>query len=398
MHRCSNSCKRFITKNSKCFTTCRYGFPRASYNKACLNTLEATVKSRKRGKNPIKLYNLKREHNEQFINDYNPLCLMLWEGNMDIQYIPEKSMILNRYISSYVTKTEKNATQKLWEDCNKNKTLHGALKSFALQSFKTREMGAYEVTHKLIGYPLHGKSCAIKWLGIALKDNRKRRLKEKHEIELMDAESTEIFHYNLIDTYYPNRPESLKDKCLFEIASDYDFKKEKCKTSLFHENCVALNNNFGYLHKRSDFYLIKTPRYNPARESSRENFFHMLLILFKPWREETELISGFDTYAQAFHEFSEKNSKNELLLKFQSRQKKSAEIIDNSFNINKKIDEEIQKEDDEEIQKENDELNPLNLNDNLKSFDFEFPTYQKNETLLQEKIQKLNKHQKEVFD
>lgn len=145
MHRCSNSCKRFITKNNKCFTTCRYGFPRASYNKASLNTLEATVKSRKRGNNPIKLYNLKREHNEQFINDYNPLCLMLWEGNMDIQYIPEKSMILNRYISSYVTKTEKNATQKLWEDCNKNKTLHGALKSFALQSFKTREMGAYEV-------------------------------------------------------------------------------------------------------------------------------------------------------------------------------------------------------------------------------------------------------------
>ena len=23
MHRCSNSCKRFITRNSKCFTTCR---------------------------------------------------------------------------------------------------------------------------------------------------------------------------------------------------------------------------------------------------------------------------------------------------------------------------------------------------------------------------------------
>ena len=70
------------------------------------------------------------------------MCLLLLEGNMDIQYIPEKSMILYQCISTYVIKAEKYAIKQLWDDFNKNKSLHNALKSFALQSFKTREMGA----------------------------------------------------------------------------------------------------------------------------------------------------------------------------------------------------------------------------------------------------------------
>jgi hypothetical protein len=126
-HKCTGSCKRFVNKNKKCYTICRYGFPKLTNNRPSLNTLEETVKSRRRGNNPIKLYNLKRNRDEQYINDYNPLCLLVWKGNMDIQFIPEKSMILNRYISNYVTKAEKNATQDLWEDCNKSRTLHSAL-------------------------------------------------------------------------------------------------------------------------------------------------------------------------------------------------------------------------------------------------------------------------------
>jgi hypothetical protein len=56
---------------------------------------------------PIKLYNIKRSVEERYINDYNPILLLIWKANMDIQYIHEKSLVLNRYITCYVTKSEK---------------------------------------------------------------------------------------------------------------------------------------------------------------------------------------------------------------------------------------------------------------------------------------------------
>ena len=77
----------------------------------------------------------------------------------------ENSLVLNRYISGYLTKAEKRATDTLWDECNKRPSLAGILKSFALQSLKTRELGAYEVVDKLMGHCLFQKSVSIKWLG-----------------------------------------------------------------------------------------------------------------------------------------------------------------------------------------------------------------------------------------
>ena len=116
------------------------------------------------GNKPIKLYNLKRSVAEMYINDYNPVLLLIWKGNMDLQYIHDKSLILNRYITSYVTKSEKLASQALWEEINQNKSLRSSLKSFALKSLKNRQIGAYEIADKLLGYSLFEKSVSIKYL------------------------------------------------------------------------------------------------------------------------------------------------------------------------------------------------------------------------------------------
>jgi hypothetical protein len=116
------------------------------------------------GNKPIKIYNLKRSVAEMYINDYNPVLLLIWKGNMDLQYIHDKSLILNRYITSYVTKSEKLASQALWEEINQSKSLRSSLKSFALKSLKNRQIGAYEIADKLLGYSLFEKSVSIKYL------------------------------------------------------------------------------------------------------------------------------------------------------------------------------------------------------------------------------------------
>ena len=53
---------------------------------ACVNDVTDSLKS------CSKIYYLKRGENEVRVNDYNPLLLMLWRANMDLQYISETSL------------------------------------------------------------------------------------------------------------------------------------------------------------------------------------------------------------------------------------------------------------------------------------------------------------------
>ena len=80
--------------------------------------MEETLRARKKLPRK-KVYNLKRFANACFIYDYNPLLLLLSAANLDIQFIGEFTMALDKYITVYITKPERNATQKLWDKCNK---------------------------------------------------------------------------------------------------------------------------------------------------------------------------------------------------------------------------------------------------------------------------------------
>ena len=49
------------------------------------------------------------------VNDYNPLLLMLWQANIDIQYVAKSSLALAHYVSGYVTKAERSNMQEIWQ-------------------------------------------------------------------------------------------------------------------------------------------------------------------------------------------------------------------------------------------------------------------------------------------
>ena len=70
-----------------------------------------------------------------------------------------------------------------------------------------REAGIYEVVDKLLGHFLCEFSDAIQFLSASHSEDRVRRLKDINQIKNIDDESASIYHCNLIDDYYPNRPE-----------------------------------------------------------------------------------------------------------------------------------------------------------------------------------------------
>ena len=109
LHKCSAYCKR-----KKCgtayLTTCRFGFPRDVTDEIHLNSVEESLKSKK------KIYHLNRAVGEERVNDYNPLLLLLWRANLDIQYVAESSLALAHYVTGYITKAEKSHMQEVLDE------------------------------------------------------------------------------------------------------------------------------------------------------------------------------------------------------------------------------------------------------------------------------------------
>ena len=87
-----------------------------------LNPVEECLKPRK------KIYLLPRAEQEcSRMNDYNPLLLLLWQANMDIQFTAESSLTLDHYVTGYVTKAEKSNMQKVRQEVNSNSSIYSKL-------------------------------------------------------------------------------------------------------------------------------------------------------------------------------------------------------------------------------------------------------------------------------
>ena len=87
---------------------------------------------------------LPRSPEEMRMKNYNPLLLMLWKANMDLQNIGESSLAIAQYITGYVTKAERSNMQDLWQEVSSHSFVYSKLWSFGVRSLRSRECGMYE--------------------------------------------------------------------------------------------------------------------------------------------------------------------------------------------------------------------------------------------------------------
>lgn len=123
----------------------------------------------------------------------------MWAANIDIQFVGEPSLVLNRYITRYITKPEKNRSEEIWKAIDENKSLGARLRVFARQNLISRETGSYEALDKILGHKCFYSSDAVQYLSTSMKKDRRRKLKSHHDLVLLakkDARSTEIYCRN----------------------------------------------------------------------------------------------------------------------------------------------------------------------------------------------------------
>ena len=140
------------------------------------------------------------------MNDFNPLLLMLWKANIDIQFVAESSLALAHYVSGYVTKAERSNMQEIWEDVSGNKSIYSRLWSFGVRSLRFRECGLYEASDQLLGYHLNKKSVTVKGMDVSMPHKLLQQIAQNN----LDTE--DIFEDNLIDTFYSETSNS--ERCL----------------------------------------------------------------------------------------------------------------------------------------------------------------------------------------
>ena len=167
---------------------------------------------------------------------------------------------------------------------------YSQLWSFGIRSLRSRECGLYEASDLILGDHLCEKSVVTKWIDATWPHKRKRRLIDHRKLQLLqqsDPESTEIFETNLMDHYYPQRCQELENVCLYDLVRDYD------------RDGIDSNGQYTY-HKLSKPRLPKHKLYDPNRENEREDYNYSLLLLFVPFRNESDLVEPQEKAEEAF--------------------------------------------------------------------------------------------------
>ena len=293
-HRCNQYCLRSKKTKAGIRKVCKFGFPRPERDSVCLRSVVEAVAGRKALKANSRLYDLPRTARERMINDYNPAVLLVWEGNMDMQYIGEKSAILNWYITKYTTKAERSHSNTVFAELTSTKSLTSRLWNVALRSLSNRECGAMEVSDTLLGISLYetDPGTVFRWVDVNMV--RSRRVKDFHAINDLPGDSEDLFFPSWVDTYYPNRPTELEETSLYDFVAWYDLDSKEPSSNLTYFPFFDR-----FLKKRLRPYLINHFRYNPNQDA--EKYFYSILLLFKPWRQCDSLLGDHSSYMDAFN-------------------------------------------------------------------------------------------------
>ena len=263
---------------------------------------------------------LKREPCDLFVNNYNPDIISAFCSNMDVQMCQNVIQVIN-YLMSYVTKCEKGMSELMTriKENFKEKSVQEQMKEMTKAFTGKREVSIQESIYRVLSLPLYQKSKKVVFISGELAAKRDHVPKKKAEIELMKDEEEDVFELNIHDRYEA-RPDELESMCLVDFGTQYDVATGERKQSQRNSR-IELKGGLGWMKKRSEQAVFRTHK----AKRGTETFYQHQLKLFFPYRTESELLGGCNSYAEHFAkqiEIVEKNSE-----KFNQFQ----EAIDDAF-------------------------------------------------------------------
>lgn len=217
-----------------------------------------------------------------------------------------------------------NAAKEAMKD---NLNIRESLKKIAAAFLSTREVSSQECVYRCMPELWLRKIFpATVFVNTNLPEKRVCVPKSQQELDELDDDSTDIFRSNIIDRYTlrPNSSSDMDNLCLAEFAAYYykDYKATDQETAdcqpevLTNEaieiqhnstdvdcllpNQIKLLNTNESMKRRKIKAVIRY--HTPSKTKEPELFFHHLLMLYFPWRDENSLLGRDQTYSSKFYE------------------------------------------------------------------------------------------------
>jgi len=157
-------------------------------------------------------------------------------------------------------------------------------------------------------------------------DKRLRVAKSQQELDDLEDDSTDIYKSNIIERYSirPDYIPTVRNMCLAEFAAYYykDYKTDAAETAdsqpevlsddiieqsqitvsnddvQTYPNKIRLMNGTEFMKCRKVKAVIRY--HTPSKAKEPEKYFHHLLMLYYPCRDESELLGDQQTYMSRF--------------------------------------------------------------------------------------------------
>ena len=223
--------------------------------------------------------------NDGMVNSYNPVQLSAWRANVDMQYIVSRRRVLE-YCTKYVTKSEprslplRNLFANLVQGLKEGNTSLQMVQKLLINCVGERDYSAQETCHLLLQLPMFKSS--REFLVLSLDGSR------AVQSELTEGQNATA--PSIVD-HYCARPasETFETMTLLSFAQGY-----------------SLPRSLGEQPKKRNKKVVTIPRPYCSPDPSGpkyEQYCRQKLMQHKCFRNIADLLSGHDTYAEAYSAF-----------------------------------------------------------------------------------------------
>ena len=246
---------------------------------------------------------IQRSYRDRWINNFNPTILKVWNANMDVQPCLDGHAV-GQYIVSYMTKVSKgvSSTMKrlLRQMKDGAKQVRPMLRELGNSILNHQEVSAQEAVYLLLGLQMRKSSRAITFINTSPPTDRVCVVKSLAELQKLNPDDTDIFEPYALLQHYLNRPKDMEYTCLADFTSEFDICSRKTKSTYHLDN----SDEHKYYVKRKKKKIIRFVNYKECR--SRFHFMRERLMLFVPFRKESELDDVFSLYKRHFMKIESK--------------------------------------------------------------------------------------------
>lgn len=312
---------------------CRFRFPRPVAKETTVIATSTAEFTRNGGR----ICNLKRTENEKWINNYNRIMLEAWQGNIDIQPVGDNDAIAY-YIAKYVAKSEptdlqQSIGQAIKQIREEDTDIAHKMFKICIAMQKHRQVSACECIYRLCHLKMRDSNIPTVYANTRKSEDRYRLIKfgannegcgycsniieryearpdQHNDYDFQNMSLTEFAMF--FEPYYNSRFDDEEENVDKDIDGDENEKRGKIKLiRLKDESAMKIRN------KRA---VVRVPRFSCDKDP--ESYYYSLLMQYKPFRQESELLQCFESAKDAFLACEEElKQKNEFMDIFRRRDK-----------------------------------------------------------------------------